>query len=91
MSVERTGILSVDILSVGGLATKATFGEMTTRSLDGCKTVDGVMGMGLSSFGDDKNVFEKLVDVSVNSMPPPSSLCRKEVACLSLSMPYGLE
>ena len=65
--VALAGVLSVDVLSVGGLTTKATFGEMTTRSMDGCKTVDGVMGMGLSKSGDSQNAFETLVDVSASA------------------------
>lgn len=54
----------MDILHAGGVTAEVTFGEMTTRSMAGCTTVDGIMGMGSSSSGDEQNVFEDLVDVS---------------------------
>ena len=54
----------MDVLHAGGLTAEVTFGEMTTRSLAGCTTVDGIMGMGPSNSGDDQSVFEDLVDVS---------------------------
>ena len=39
---EATGVLSVDTLSIGGLTTTATFGEMATRSLGGCSTSEWI-------------------------------------------------
>ena len=54
----------MDVLNAGGLEAEVTFGEMTTRSLTGCNTVDGIMGMGPSNSGDDQSIFEDLVDVS---------------------------
>lgn len=62
--MKFTGILSVDALSVGGISAMATFGEMTTRALTGCDTVDGIMGMGLSSSSDTQSIFEDFVNVS---------------------------
>lgn len=59
----RTGHMSVDTLTVGGLSTKVTFGEMTKMNLGGCSVVDGIMGMGLSN-KDGQNAFEDMVDVS---------------------------
>lgn len=60
---ETKGVLSVDTLSIGGLTTTATFGEMTTRSLDGCSTMDGIMGMGVPNAAKEQSVFEDLVEV----------------------------
>ena len=56
------GVLSVDVLSLGGVSTSVTFGEMTEANLDGCTEVDGVMGMGLTD-EDERNVFEDMVEV----------------------------
>lgn len=58
---EATGVLSVDTLSIGGLTTTATFGEMATRSLGGCSTskwappaswrlAEGVVGVGAEGY-----------------------------------------
>ncbi|CAB1110981.1 unnamed protein product [Ectocarpus sp. CCAP 1310/34] len=65
---EASGILSVDTLSIGGLTTTATFGEMSTRSMDGCTTMDGIMGMGVPS-SDKQSVFEDLVEANVVDVP----------------------
>lgn len=70
---DNPGILSIDTLSLGGLTTTATFGEMSKRALHGCLTVDGIMGMGLSSSGDEQNIFEDLVDVSAPGTETPPS------------------
>lgn len=53
----------MDTLSIGGLTTNATFGEMTTRSLTGCTIMDGVMGMGVPNAAKKQSVFEDLVEV----------------------------
>eukprot|EP00903_Cladosiphon_okamuranus_P008049 g7763.t1 len=66
---EATGVLSVDTLSIGGLTTTATFGEMTTRSLDGCSTMDGIMGMGVPNAAKQQSVFEDLVEEGVVDVP----------------------
>lgn len=58
----RTGKMSVDTLSVGGLTATVTFGEMTQATLFDCATTDGVLGMGRSN-SDGQNVFEDMVDV----------------------------
>lgn len=50
------------MLSLGGVSTSVTFGEMTEANLDGCTEVDGVMGMGLTD-EDERNVFEDMVEV----------------------------
>ncbi|CAN0147112.1 unnamed protein product, partial [Laminaria digitata] len=63
------GFLSVDVLHAGGLTAEVTFGEMTTRSLIGCTTVDGIMGMGPSDSNDDQSVFEDLVEAGVVDVP----------------------
>lgn len=63
LCVRFAGILSIDTLEVGGLSTTITFAAMETRSLDGCGTVDGIMGMGLAAEGDRQSVFEDLVEV----------------------------
>lgn len=62
------GVLSVDTLSIGGLTTTATFGEMTTRSLSGCSTMDGIMGMGVPNAAKEQSVFEDLVEVGEGRM-----------------------
>ncbi|CAN0203777.1 unnamed protein product [Scytosiphon promiscuus] len=66
---EARGILSVDTLSIGGLTATATFGEMSTRALDGCATMDGIMGMGVPSAGTEQSVFQDLVDANVVDVP----------------------
>ena len=57
------GILSVDTLTMGGLATTVTFGEMSKLDREGCTEVDGVLGMGISD-DDGQNAFEDMLDVS---------------------------
>ena len=64
----------MDVLHAGGLTAEVTFGEMTTRSLDGCNAVDGIMGMGPSNSGDHQSVFEDLVDVSETATTLPENI-----------------
>lgn len=60
--ITTAGTLSVDVLSMGGVSTSVSFGEMTEADLDGCTEVDGVMGMGLTN-EDETNAFEDMVAV----------------------------
>ena len=58
-----TGFLSMDKLTVGGLSTTVTFGEMTMADLlENCDEMDGMMGMGPSN-EDGQNAFEDMLDV----------------------------
>lgn len=50
---------------MGGLTTTVTFAEMEKRSLGGCNSVDGIMGMGLAAEGDRQSAFEDLVEVEI--------------------------
>lgn len=61
--LDVPGVLSSDILNVGGLTATVTFAEMKTRNLDGCGVVDGIMGMGLPEDDGSRSVFQDLVVV----------------------------
>lgn len=58
-----SGFLSTDELTLAGLSTTVTFGEMVSADLvESCDEVDGLLGMGLSN-EDGQNAFEDMIAV----------------------------
>lgn len=61
--IVTSGFLSVDKLTLAGLSTTVTFGEMVSADLvESCDEVDGLLGMGLSN-ADGQNAFEDMLEV----------------------------
>lgn len=62
-AIVTSGFLSTDKLTLAGLSTTVTFGEMVVADLvESCDEVDGLLGMGLSN-EDGQNAFEDMLDV----------------------------
>lgn len=71
---DRTGVLSVDVLTMGGVSTTVTFGEMVDATLEGCTLIDGTIGMGLTN-EYESNAFENMVEVRKAHAPACIPLC----------------
>ncbi|CAM9434936.1 unnamed protein product [Choristocarpus tenellus] len=54
------GVLSTDILGIGEVSTRVTFGEAFERDLTSCQYVDGIMG--LAPLSDDETDMESIFD-----------------------------